>query len=108
MDEFTNARNLNATWDLWATPIVKAVKINSISSRMDIEVETLRYPNCKSQVIIESLNSSDLLDLNRKRHFSDDIDRIVHEEKCVIDIQKIIEYYNRCELSSFQVELNIP
>ena len=109
MDEFTNPTNLNATLNSWATPITKAFKIISISSRMDIEVARhVRCPNCRSEVIVRSLNSGELLDRNGKRHFCDDAERIKHEENCVIEIQQFIEHYNRHELSSFQVELNIP
>jgi hypothetical protein len=104
MTEFTNSKNLNAP----TTPIAKAVKIISISSRMDIGLAPhIRCPNCKSQVVVGSLNSSDLLDLNWKRHFCDDADRIKHEENCVIEIQKFIEHYNRRELSSFQLGLKM-
>ncbi len=107
MDEFTNARHLNATCDSWATSIAKAIKIKPHSSSTGFAQHTF-CPNCKSQTIGGSLNSSDLLDLNWKRHFCSDPDRIAHEEKCVTQVQKIIEYYNRRELSSFQLELNIP
>jgi hypothetical protein len=104
MIEFTDSTNLNAP----TTPIAKAVKIISISSRMDIGLAPhIRCPNCKSQVVVGSLNSSDLLDLNWKRHFCDDADRIKHEENCVIEIQKFIEHYNRRELSSFQLGLKM-
>src|SRR5437899_1225073 len=106
MDEFTIPRDLNATSDSWVTPIAKAVEIISISSRMDIDPH-FRCPNCKSQIITGSLNSSDLLDLNGKRHFCESADRIRHQEKCVIDIHKIIEYYNRHELSAFQLGLKM-
>jgi hypothetical protein len=108
--ELTNPANLNAPTggDSSTTTNAKAVKIISISSRMNIEVAThVRCPNCKSQVVVGSLDSSDLLDLNWKRHFCDDADRIKHEEKCVTKIQKIIEYYNRLELSSFQLGLKM-
>ena len=108
MNEFTTPGNLKASSDS-STTIAKAVKIISISSRMDIEVAThARCPNCKSQVVVGSLNWSDRLDRNGKRHFCKGPDRIRHEEKCVIEIQKVIGYYNRYELSSFQVEVNIP
>jgi hypothetical protein len=108
MDEFTIPRNLNATYDSWTTPIAKAVKFISISSRLNIEVATrVRCPRCKSQVVVGSLNSGDLLDLSGKRHFCEDPDRIGHEVKCVTQIQKIIEYYNRRELSSFQLGLKM-
>jgi hypothetical protein len=104
MGKFTNPTNLYAP----STPIANAVKIKSLSSRMDIEVAPhVRCPNCKSQVVIGSLNSSDLLDLNWKRHFCDDADRIKHEENCVIEIQKFIEHCNRRELSSFQLGLKM-
>jgi hypothetical protein len=109
MDEFTTSTILNVPSgrDSSRTTIAKAVKI--ISSRTDIGLApNIRCPYCKSQVIVGSLNSIDLLDLNGKRHFCEDPDRIAHEIKCVKQIQKIIEYYNRRELSSFQVEVNIP
>ncbi|SRR6266487_1007559 len=108
MDEFTNPRNLNATRDSWATPIAKAVRIISISSRMDQVSTHVRCPNCKLQIVVGSSNSGDLLDQNGKRHFCRGVDLIEHEERCVTQLQKIIEYYNRRELSSFQLELNIP
>jgi len=108
MHEFTNTRNLNATCDSCATPIAKPVKIISISSRMDQVATHVRCPNCKSQTVVGSSNSGDLLDRNGKRHLCRGADRIEHEEKCVVEIQKIIEFYNRRELSSFQLELNTP
>jgi hypothetical protein len=47
------------------------------------------------------------LDLNHKRHFCCDADKIVHECMTVERIKKIIEYMNNTELSSFELELGI-
>ncbi len=43
-----------------------------------------------------------------KRSFSSGVDLILHEQKCVEELRKILGYYNEHEISSFQVELNIP
>ena len=77
MDEFTNPTHLNATGDSSATTIAKAAKIMSILSTTDNGLEPhIRCPYCKSQFIVGSLNSIDLLDLNGMRHFCEDPDRI--------------------------------
>lgn len=47
-------------------------------------------------------------DSNGKRHNLRGVDLIQHEVKCVSELQKIVNYYNRHELSSFQVEMIIP
>jgi hypothetical protein len=90
------------------TSTANAVRIDSITSKLvkkEKDASHIRCQKCKS---ITTLNGDDLLDLNGKRHFCDSSDRIPHEEKCVIKIQNIIKYYNRRELSGFQLELNIP
>jgi hypothetical protein len=94
MDEFTTSTILNVPSgrDSSRTTIAKAVKILSISSRT---APHIRCPYCKSQVIVGSLNSFDP-------------DRLRHEENYVIEIQKMLEYYNRNEIASLQEELNIP
>jgi hypothetical protein len=108
MDEFTNPTNLNATSGLSTTTIATALKIMSISSTTDNGLASrMRCPHCKSQVILGSLNSIDLWDLNGIRHFCEEPARIDHEEKCITQIQKIMEYYNRHEFSSFQLALKM-
>ena len=89
------------------TSTANAVRIESITSKVKKgrDASHIRCQNCKA---INSLDGDDRLDLNGKRHFCDGADRIRHEENCVVEIQKFIEYYNRRELSSFQVEVNIP
>ncbi len=47
-------------------------------------------------------------DSNEKRHNLSGIDLIQHEIKCVSELERIINYYNRYELSSFHVEMIIP
>jgi hypothetical protein len=111
MTEYANSMNLSApnSGEPSTTTIAEVAKIISMSSRMDIEAAPhIRCPNCKSQVIVGSSNSGDLVYRNGKRPFCDGADRIPHEEKCVAQIQKIIEYYNRRELTTFQGEVNIP
>jgi hypothetical protein len=105
MTEYTNSQDMNHRTIEYQekTSTANAVRIDSITSKEN--VSTCLCSKCKS---IISLDGTDLLDLNGKRHFCDGADLISHEEKCVTQIQKIIDHYNRRELSSFQVELNIP
>jgi|GraSoiStandDraft_25_1057303.scaffolds.fasta_scaffold620112_1 hypothetical protein len=42
-----------------------------------------------------------------KNHFCSKVDLIRHEENWIIELQKMVEYINQHELSSFQVESNI-
>jgi hypothetical protein len=105
MDKFTKPRNLKAMYHAWAASIAKAIKIESRLSKPEFAPYT-HCPNCKSQIIV-SLNSSNPLDLNWKRHFCSDPDRLAHEVGCVTQLQNIIEYYNRRELSSFQLGLKM-
>jgi len=106
MDEYTNSTNLNPPGGKGASAIsARAVKILPARSSSIVERSTPGCCiRCKSQVIVDE---SDFLDLNHKRHFCEAADRIPHEEKCVIEIQKILEYYNRRELSSFQLGLKM-
>jgi hypothetical protein len=105
MTGYTNSQHINHRTIKYQekTSTANAVRIDSITSKEN--VSTCLCSICKS---IISLHGADLLDLNGKRHFCDGPDLIAHEEKCITNIQEIIEYYNRLELSSFQVELNIP
>lgn len=109
MLEYTNSRDIKHPPIEYQEKSSKAnaARIDSITLKVKKEknVSRCRCSKCKS---IISLDGTDLLNLNGKRHFCDGADVIPHEEKCVTQIQKIIEYYNRKELSSFQVELNIP
>jgi hypothetical protein len=96
MDKFTTSTILNVPSgrDSARTTNTKAVKI--LSSRTDIgKPPNIRCPYYKSQVIAGTLNSIDP-------------DRIRNEENYVIEIQKILEYYNKNELAGLQEELNIP
>jgi hypothetical protein len=104
--QYTNSRgiNLRTTEYQEGTSIVNAARINSIKSQV-MDALTWRCSKCNS---IITLDGADLLDLDGKRHFCNVADRISHEEECMIKIQKIIEYYNRRELSSFHIEVNIP
>jgi hypothetical protein len=51
--------------------------------------------------------NSGLMDLNVKRHFCKGVDRILHEEDCVKQLQQQIQTINELELSSFQIALTI-
>jgi hypothetical protein len=84
-----------------------AVRIDSITSKLVKKEKNASHVRCQKCKSINALDGDDLLDLNGKRHFCEDPDRIADEVKCVTQIQQIIEYYNRRELSSFQLELNI-
>jgi hypothetical protein len=109
MTEYTNSRDINHRSIEYQEKrsTANAVGIDSITTKVKKEknVSTCRCSKCKS---IISLDGADLLDLNGKRHFCDVPDLISHEEKCMAKIQEIVGYYNRRELASFQVELNIP
>jgi hypothetical protein len=108
MDELPNSSNLNAPSEPSAAQVGNAVKIIAISSRTDLGLAPhIRCPNCNSLVIVDTRNADDVLDPNGKRHFCSDVDRILHEEKCVINLQSLIQDYNQAELSNFQLELNL-
>jgi hypothetical protein len=85
----------------------EALRIENIASTPNRSESRTRCAQCNSQVLVMNEYSRDLLDLNRKRHFCNDVDRILHEEKCVIRLQRIVEYYNRTEFSSHQLEMSI-
>jgi hypothetical protein len=85
----------------------EALRIENIASKPNRSESRTRCARCNSQVLVMNDYSRDLLDLNRKRHFCNDVDRILHEEKCVIRLQSILEYYNQTEFSSQQVEMGI-
>ena len=89
------------------TSAANAVRIDSITSKF-VKKGNASHVRCQKCKSINRFDGDDLLDLNGKRHFCSDPDRITHEEECVTQLKKIIEYYNRRELSSFQLELNIP
>jgi hypothetical protein len=108
MIEYTNSQDINHRSIEYQkkTSTANAVRIAataSTSAKIAKEATRSRCHHCKSTIT----HSNDILDLNGKRHFCDGAGRIRHEEKCVIKIQKIIEYYNRHELSSFQLGLKM-
>jgi hypothetical protein len=109
MIKYTNSRDINFRSIEYQerTPTANAVRIDAITSKLvnEKDVSHFRCQKCKA---IITLDDDDLLDLNGKRHFCHGVDRIMHEENCVIEIQKVIEYYNRKEFSGIQLELNIP
>ncbi len=106
MIEFTNSLDINHR--LKKTSAANALRIDSITSKLVKKEKDASHIRCQKCKAINTLDGDDLLDLNGKRYFCDGADLISHEEKCVTHIQKIIEYYNRKELSGFQEELNIP
>lgn len=110
MTEYTNSREINhrSTEYQERTSAANAVRIDSITSKLVKKEKNASHIRCQRCKSINTFDGDDLLDLNEKRHFCEDPDRIAHEVKCLTQIQKIIEYYNRRELSSFQLELNIP
>ncbi|PWU80255.1 MAG: hypothetical protein DLM72_13055 [Candidatus Nitrosopolaris wilkensis] len=88
--------------------IPKALGIGPVAfTSINSESLRTRCPDCNSQVGILNVNQKALFDLNCKRHFCNGSNRISHEEKCLIQIQKVIDYYNRHELSAFQLGLKI-
>jgi hypothetical protein len=89
------------------TSAANAVRIDSITSKVKNKKHA-SYVRCQKCKSINTLDGDSILDPNGKRHFCRGADRVTHELKCVSQIQNIIEYYNRRELSSFQLELNIP
>jgi hypothetical protein len=106
--EYTNSRDINHRSIEYQekTSTANAVRIESIASKFVKEKDAshIRCQKCKA---INTLDGDDLLDLNGKRHFCEDPDRIAHEEKCVTQLKKIIQNYNQRELSSFQLELRM-
>jgi hypothetical protein len=71
-----------------------------------------RCKNCNSLIIFDATKREEnreytALDLNRKRHFCSDIDKIAHECKIVDYVKKIIDDFNKTELTSFELELRI-
>ena len=108
MIEYKNSGDINHRSIEYQEKIstANAVRIDSITSKLVKNDES--HIHCRRCKCIIALDGVDLLDVQGKRHFCRDAERIVHEERCVAEIQEIIEYYNRRELSSFQVELNIP
>lgn len=109
MIKYTDSRDINHRSIEYheKTLIANAVRIDAITSKL-VKEKDASHIRCQKCNAINTLDGDDLLDLNGKRHFCHGTDRIAHEEKCVVKIQKVIEYYNRKELSGFQVELNIP
>jgi hypothetical protein len=68
--------------------------------------------HCSAYVIIDSTIKDQngdciTLDLNQKRHFCSDSDKILHEGNTVEHVKKLIEAINKTELSSFELELRI-
>ncbi|MDQ6668763.1 MAG: hypothetical protein M3Y53_11150 [Thermoproteota archaeon] len=109
MIKYTNSRDINfrSIGYQEKTSTAAAVRIDSITSKLVKKEKDASHFGCLKCKAITTLDGDDLLDLNGKRHFCEDPDRMDHEEKCVIQIQKIIEYYNRRELSSFQLGLKM-
>ena len=110
MIKYTNSRDINFRSIEYQekTSTAAAVRIDSITSKLVKKEKDASHFGCQKCRAINTLDGDDLLDLNGKRHFCHGADRIRHEENCVIEIQKVIEYYNRKEFSGIQLELNIP
>ena len=110
MIKYTNSRDINFRSIEYQkkTSTANAVRIDAIASILLKKQKDASHIRCQKCKAINTLDGDDLLDLNGKRHFCHGADRIRHEENCVIEIQKVIEYYNRKELSGIQLELNIP
>jgi len=89
------------------TSPANAVRIGAITSKLVKKEKDASHIRCQKCKAINTLDGEDILDLNGKRHFCHGADRIAHEEKCVVEIQKVIEYYNRKELSGFQLGLKM-
>jgi hypothetical protein len=106
MTEYTNSLDINHR--LKKISAANAVRSDSITSKLVNKEKDASHIRCQKCKAINTLDGDDLLDLNGKRHFCGGADRIRHEENCVIEIQKVIEYYNWKELSGIQLELNIP
>jgi hypothetical protein len=71
-----------------------------------------RCKNCNAfliydSAIVDSNGKCAPLDLNHKRHFCCDAERIVHECAIVKSLQKIVKDTNNTELLSFELELRI-
>src|SRR5437660_6731456 len=107
MIKYTNSGDINHRSIEYQqnTSTANVVRIDPITSTLVKKEKKLADIHCKK---CKSINTFDnILDSDGKRHFCRGVDRIAHEENCVIEILKFIEYYNRRELSSFQLELNI-
>jgi hypothetical protein len=104
MMKYTNSRDINFRSIEYRgkTSTGDAARIDAITSKLISEknASPILWFECQS---IITLDAADPLHRNGKRDFYDNTDRVPH----VIKIQKFIEYYNRKELSRFQVELNI-
>jgi hypothetical protein len=76
------------------------------------ENDYARCLRCKSSItydskIVDEQSNTIPLDLNRKRHVCSGVKRILHEEKVVKKIQRMIKVANDIELTSFQLRLVI-
>jgi len=109
MIKYTNFRDINhpSTEYQEKTSAANVVIIDAITSKSIKKEKNLSDILCQICRSENTLDGDHHLDLVGKRHFCHGADRIRHEENCVTQLQKIIEYYNRRELSSFQLELNI-
>lgn len=109
MIKYTNSRDINHRSIEYQkkTSTANAVRIGAIASKL-VKEKAVSHIRCQKCKAITTFDGDDLMDLNGKRHFCHGAERIRHEEICVLEIQKVIEYYNWKELSGFQVELNIP
>jgi hypothetical protein len=83
---------------------------------MGIEMAKLgfnrRCKSCNSLIIYDPTKREEngeytKLDLNCKRHFCSDIDKIEHECKIIDHVKRIIDNINKMELTSFELELKI-
>jgi hypothetical protein len=103
MIKYTGSLNLNAT-TAYPNRATKPTNVAEVTSTSNISPSIKGCSNCKSLTNIDTI----LADQKGKKRFCSGVNLIRHEENCIIEIQKIIEYFNQHELSSFQVELNIP
>ena len=68
--------------------------------------------NCGALLIFDSAirdqnGKCTLLDLERKRHFCTDADKIEHETNVIQNLSQFIDHINDMELTSFKVRLEI-
>ena len=82
----------------------------SSNSQDHSKKDNARCFNCKSSIIFDSKILDEHskfipLDMNHKRHICSGVERILHEEKVVKKIQRILKKANDIELSSFQLRL---
>ncbi len=93
------------------TKRIMGVNLSS-STNNSINKSICRCDRCNAYLIVDSAIKDQnrkfiVLDLDQKRHFCCDSDKILHEGHTVEYLQKIIDYTNKRELSSFKLELRI-